>query len=153
MAVDRRHALRGIVVFAVAGFHLPEGAAQPATKEIVIGLLDASERPEWWAVLREQLRDLGYVEGRNVKFEQRYAKGNLDLLPVMAKELIQLKAAVIVTSGAAAAVAAQRVTRKTPIVMASGADQVSLGLASSLARPGGNVTGVSSLTSDLMAKR
>src|SRR5215471_9751749 len=151
--MDRRHALWGIVVFALAALHSPAPAAQPGAQEVVIGLLDASERPERWAVFRQQLRDLGYVEGRNVKFEARYAKGNLDLLPAMAKELVQLKVAVIVTSGAAAAVAAQRVTRKIPIVMASGTDQVSLGLASNLARPGGNVTGVSSLTTDLVGKR
>src|SRR5262245_26583715 len=151
--MHRRHALRGILIFALAVLRSPEPAAQPGAKEVVIGQLDASERPDWWAVFRQQLRDFGYVEGRNVKFEARYAKGNLDLLPAMAKELVQLKVAVIVTSGAAAAVAATRVTRKIPNVMASGADQVSLGLASNLARPGGNVTGVSSLTTDLMAKR
>ena len=88
-----------------------------------------------------------------MSFEQRYAKGSLDALPGLAKELVQLKVAVIVTSGAAAAIAAQRATDKIPIVMATGADQVGLGLAASLARPGGNITGVSSFTPDLMAKR
>src|SRR6516164_8415787 len=75
--MHRRRALRGIVVLALAAFHSPKPAAQPGTKESVIGLLDASERPDWWAALRQELRDLGYVEGRNAKFEQRYAKGNL----------------------------------------------------------------------------
>lgn len=128
-------------------------SAQSSAKKTVIGLLDGGERLEWWAAFRKQMLELGYVEGRNVNFEQRYAKGHIDLLPAMAKELVDLKVAVIVTSGGAAAVAAERASRKIPIVMASGADQVGLGLVSSLARPGANVTGVSSLTPDLMAKR
>ena len=127
--------------------------AQSAAGTTLVGLLDAGERAEGWDAFRQQLRQLGYVEGRNVRFEQRYAKGNLDLLPGLAKELVRLKVAVIVTAGASAAVAAQRATSKAPIVMATGSDQVALGLASTLARPGGNVTGVSSITPDLMAKR
>ena len=86
-------------------------------------------------------------------FERRYAKGKLESLPALANELVQLKVAVIVTSSSVAAIAAQRATRRIPIVMASGGDQVSRGLASSLAHPGGNVTGVATLSSDLMAKR
>jgi putative ABC transport system substrate-binding protein len=145
--------LAAIAAALPAVVHVSRSSAQSGAKVTVIGLLDAGERLEWWDAFRQQLRELGYVEGRNMRLEQRYAKGNLDLLPGLAKELVQLKVAVIVTSGAAAAVAAQRVTRTIPIVMATGTDQVSLGLAASLARPGGNVTGVSTLTSDLMAKR
>jgi putative ABC transport system substrate-binding protein len=151
--MKRRQALSGIVGFALALLQGPRLSAQPSTRGTAIGLLDAGEHLEWWDAFRQQLRELGYVEGRNVSFEQRYAKGKLEELPALAKEVIQLKVAVIVTSGAAAAVAAQRATRKIPIVMASGTDQVSLGLAASLARPGSNVTGLSSLTSDLMVKR
>jgi putative ABC transport system substrate-binding protein len=127
--------------------------AQPTAKATVIGLLDAGERLEWWDAFRQQLRELGYVPGRNLRFEQRLAKGNSEAAAAFAKELVQLKVAVIVTSGAVAALAAQRATTKIPIVMASGADQVGLGLANSLARPGANITGVSSFTPDLMAKR
>ncbi|HVE48956.1 MAG TPA: ABC transporter substrate-binding protein [Casimicrobiaceae bacterium] len=119
----------------------------------VIGLLDAGERREWWDALRQRLRGLGYVEGRNVSFESRYAKGKMDALNALADELARLEVAVIVTSSSAAAVAAARATRKIPIVIASGGDQVGRGLASSLTRPKGNVTGVTSLSSDLMAKR
>jgi putative ABC transport system substrate-binding protein len=150
--MKRRQALCATVAFAFALLQTPGLSAQSSTRGTVIGLLDAGERLEWDA-FRQQLRQLGYVEGRNVSFEQRYAKGSLDALPGLAKELVQLKVAVIVTSGAAAAIAAQRATDKIPIVMASGADQVGLGLAASLARPGGNITGVSSFTPDLMAKR
>ena len=151
--MKRRHALCATIAIVVATLHSPGSTAQSSSKATVIGLLDAGERLEWWEAFRQQLRELGYVEGRNVTFEQRYAKGNLDALPGLAKELVQRKVAVIVTGGAAAAVAAERATRTIPIVMASGTDQVSLGLAANLSRPGGNVTGLASINSDLMAKR
>jgi putative ABC transport system substrate-binding protein len=83
----------------------------------------------------------------------RVAKGELELLPGMARELVRLKASVIATSGTSAALAAKRATTTIPIVMATGTDQVSLGLAQTLSHPGGNVTGLSTLTSELMAKR
>jgi putative ABC transport system substrate-binding protein len=152
--MKRRQVLRDVTGSFLALLCASQSGAQSSAKVMLIGLLDVSgERPELWDAFKQQLRELGYVEGRNVRFEQRYAKGNLDLLPGLAKELVQLKVAVIVTAGAAAALAAQRATRTIAIVMATGADQVGLGLAASLARPGGNVTGVSSLTPDLMAKR
>jgi putative ABC transport system substrate-binding protein len=151
--MKRRHVLCGIATSFLALLHSSRLRAQSSVKVTVIGLLDAGERVEWWDAFRQQLRDLGLVEGRNVRFEQRCAKANLDPLPGLARELVQLKVSVIVTAGAAAALAAQRVTRTIPIVMATGSDQVGLGLAASLARPGGNVTGVSTLTPDLMAKR
>ena len=151
--MKRRRILCLAVAFALPVFVAPRLRAQSSAKTTVIGLLDAGERREWWDAFRQQLRELGYVEGRNVSFETRYAKGNLEALFALANELVQLKVAVIVTSASAAAVAAARATRKIPIVMASGGDQVGRGLASSLARPKGNVTGVASLSSDLMAKR
>ena len=151
--MKRRQVLSEIVAFALLLLGVPELRAQSSAKTTVIGLLDAGDRREWWDGFRQKLRELGYVEGRNVRFEQRYAKGKLDALPALAQELVQLKVAVIVTSGSAAALAAEHATRKIPIVMASGGDQVSRGLATSLARPGGNVTGVASFSSDLMVKR
>ncbi len=151
--MKRRRAIGALIAITFAVLESPRSGAQSRAKEVVIGLLDAGERLEWWDAFRQQLRELGYVEGRNVRFEQRFAKGNLDALAGLAKELVELKVAVIVTGGAAAAVAAERATRKIPIVMASGTDQVSLGLAKNLARPGGNVTGLASINSDLMAKR
>ena len=151
--MKRRQALREIVAFALVLLQTSALNAQSGARVIVIGLLDAGDRREWWDAFRQKLRELGYVEGRNVRFEQRYAKEKLDALPALAQELVQLKVAVIVTSGSAAALAAEHATRKIPIVMASGGDQVSRGLANSLARPGGNVTGVASLSSDLMVKR
>jgi len=151
--MKRRHVLSGAVTFALA-FLLPNGlGAQPSTRKIVIGLLDAGERVEGWDTFRQQLRELGYVEGRNVSFEQRFAMGRTKALPALASELVDLRVAVIVATASAAAIAAEHATRKIPIVMATGGDQVSRGLATSLARPGGNVTGVTSLTADLMGKR
>ena len=151
--MKRRQVLSEIIAFALLLRGVPELRAQSSAKSAVIGLLDAGERRESWDAFRQKLGELGYVEGRNVRFEQRYAKGNLEALPALAQELVQLKVAVIVTSASAAALAAEHATRKIPIVMASGGDQVSRGLATSLARPGGNVTGVASLSSDLMVKR
>lgn len=151
--MNRRQAVVAIAASALALLQSTLPRAQSGAKGPVIGLLDVGERLEWWNAFRQQMRELGYVEGRNVTFEARYAKGSIDALPALAKELVQLNVAVIVAGGGSAAVAAQRVTRKTPIVIASGAGQVSLGLASSLSRPGGNVTGLSSLNSDPMGKR
>jgi ABC-type uncharacterized transport system substrate-binding protein len=119
----------------------------------MIGLLDASARLEWWAAFQQQLRELGYVEGRDVAFEKRYAREDVERLRAMARELVRLNVSAIVTAGTVAAVAAKRATSAIPIVMATGADQVSLGLVDSLARPGGNVTGVSSYASQLTDKR
>src|SRR5262245_17904996 len=96
----RRLTICAIVAFPIALGQSADSIAQKSGKRTRIGLLDAGERPDWWIALREQLRTLGYVEGRNVTFEQRYAKGNLDALPALAKELVQLNVAVIVTAGA-----------------------------------------------------
>jgi putative ABC transport system substrate-binding protein len=142
-----------MLVFGAAVLEAQRSSAQPRGQKSVIGLLDGGERPEWWDAFRKQLRELGYVEGRNVSFELRYAKGKPDALPALADELVRLNVAVIVTSATSAALAAERATRTIPIVMASGGDQVSRGLATSMSRPGGNVTGVASLTADLMGKR
>ena len=108
---------------------------------------------EWWAAFRERLRDLGYVEGRNVAFEPRYARGNFDRLPALAEDLVRVKVTAIVTSGRVATQAAMRATGTIPIVTATGDDPVNAGLVASLGRPGGNVTGVTSLRTGLIGKR
>ena len=99
------------------------------------------------------LRDLGYVEGRNVVIEYRYAEGKLERLPALAAELVALKVDVIVAAGTLAALAAKQATRTLPIVFAAAADPVTDGLVTSLARPGGNVTGLSNLAPELVGKR
>ncbi len=132
--------------------------AQKAGKVYRIGFLDFRLRstttdPRLIA-LRQGLRELGYVEGQNLVFEYRSAKGKRERLPEVAAELVRLKVDVIVTSGNARAIrAAKRATRTIPIVMPGGGlDPVEAGFVMSLARPGGNITGLTNLASDLHAR-
>ena len=102
---------------------------------------------------RQGLRDLGYIEGGNVVIESRDAEGKLERLPALAAELVALKVDVIVAPSTPAALAAKQATRTLPIVFAAVADPVARGLVTSLARPGGNVTGSSNLAPELVGKR
>ena len=102
--------------------------------------------------LRAGLREIGYVEGKNFVIESRFAEGNPERLPALAAELVGLKVDLILAAGVPAVVAARGATRTIPIVMAAGADLVALGLAASLARPGGNVTGQTSFVEAFNAK-
>jgi len=104
-------------------------------------------------VFRQGLHDLGYVDGRNVVIEYRDAEGKLERLPALAAELVALKVDVIMVGGTLAALAAKRATKTIPIVFASAVDPVTDGLVTSLARPGGNVTGLSALAPELFGKR
>src|SRR5262249_40338793 len=99
------------------------------------------------------LRTLGWIEGRNLLIEQRYTSGNTELLPTLAEELIRLKVEIIVAEGTVVALAVKKATNTTPIVVAKSGDPVRAGLVASLARPGGNVTGTSTLSPDLDQKR
>jgi putative ABC transport system substrate-binding protein len=146
--MKRRHALFGMAGLLAAGCALAQRAKIP-----VVGTLDGGERTAWWAVFRNGMRELGYVEGKNVLIETRFAKGNFSRLDALAGELVRLPVDIIVTTSTAAALAAKRATDTIPIVMASGSDHVSLGLAATLAKPGGNVTGLSTVATDLTAKR
>jgi putative tryptophan/tyrosine transport system substrate-binding protein len=131
--------------------------AQTSPKVFRVGYLVAGGRtPDGLAprTLRESLTALGYVEGRNIAYEVRFAEGKLDRLPELAAELVRLKVDVIATQGGLATVAATRATSTTPIVIAlSAGDAVATGLIASLARPGGNVTGMSDEVVQLSAKR
>src|SRR5262245_33583905 len=102
---------------------------------------------------RQGLRELGYTEGQDIVIELRFAEGKSERLPALVAELIQLKVDVIVLSGTPAARAAKQATSTIPIVMGTSADPVGTRLIASLARPGGNVTGLSTLGSDLSGKR
>lgn len=129
--------------------------AQSQTKVVRIGALTvgvARATPPVEAFM-QALRALGYVEGQNMVMEFRYAEGRIDRLPVLAAELVQLKVDVIVTEGNAAALAAKHATQTIPIVMAVAADPVKAGVVASLARPGGNVTGLTLIVPELSAKR
>ena len=129
--------------------------AQPPAKVARIGYLsllgDArSPNPE---AFRQGLRDLGYVDGQNIAIEFRFAEGKSDRLPDLAAELVHLKVDVIVTFIMAATRAAKSATTTIPIVMVAAEDPVRTGLVDSLARPGGNITGLSALATDLSSKR
>src|SRR5215472_265872 len=102
---------------------------------------------------RQGLRDLGYVEGKNIAIEWRSTDGNPDRTAALAAELVQLKVDIIVTAGSSATRHAKAATVTTPIVMAQDGDPVANGFIASLARPGGNVTGLSTLTPEISGKR
>ncbi len=128
--------------------------AQPAEKIHRIGILSAaSEVPQFFEALIQQLRELGQVEGKNISFERRYAAGDLDRLPTFAAELVKEQVDLIVAVTVPAVMAAKKASTTVPIVMFNVPDPVSIGLVESLARPGGNVTGLSSLGGDLSSKR
>ena len=143
------------VVFAVGLTLAPLVAeAQQATgQRRRVGLLNAAAPGQSEAVLREGLRALGYVEGTNLVIDARAADGRVERLPALMRELLDAKPEVIVTFGTTAAQAAKAATTTTPIVMAFAGDPVGTRLVASLAKPGGNVTGMSLATSDLAGKR
>lgn len=132
-------------------------SAQPAPKVVRIGYLSAAGRTQDGGPprpFRETLGGLGHVEGRGILYETRFAEGKLDRLPALAGELVRLNVDVIAVQGGLAVVAAARATSTIPIVMAlSSGDAVATGLITSLARPGGNVTGMTDEVVQLSAKR
>ena len=129
-----------------------QSQATKAYRIAFLGTTTASEFASRTDALRVGLRDLGYVEGQNTVIEYRWANGDVDRLPTLAAELVALKVDVLVTH-AEGALAAKRATTSIPIVMAFSADAVATGLAASLARPGGNVTGSTVLIPEISAKR
>jgi putative ABC transport system substrate-binding protein len=160
--MDRRRfllvSLAGALVAPLAA------AAQPAGKVYRIGFLSPSSPsdPErlaspfgerGFAAFRQGLRDLGYVEGKNIVIENRWAEGRFERLPDLAAELVRLKVDVIVSVVTQASLAAKNATRTIPIVMVAPGDPLGSGLVASLARPGENVTGPSSMYADLVVKQ
>ncbi len=113
----------------------------------------ASSQASQLEELRQGLRELRYIEGKNIIIEPRYAEGKLDRLPALAAELVGLKVDVIVTAGPTATRPAKEATTKIPIVMAFDSDPVGSGFVASLAHPGGNITGLSSISAELNGKR
>ena len=131
--------------------------AQEGGRKYTIGIFSAgsehAEIPALTAAFFEALRELGWVEGKNVAFEHRYAENRLERLPELAADLVRRKVDVIAAAGTLAPLAAKRATTTIPIVMIAAGDPLGSGLVASLARPGGNVTGMSLMAPDLGAKR
>jgi putative tryptophan/tyrosine transport system substrate-binding protein len=144
-----------LVGLALASVHLAEGQQQATMAKI--GWLSAGTAasgtivldPQW---LRE-FRKLGYVEGKNITFEYRFADNELDRLPALAEELVGLKVDVIVTRGTPETLALKKATKTIPIVFFSVTDPIGAGLVDSLARPGGNITGFTTIEAVLAGKR
>jgi putative tryptophan/tyrosine transport system substrate-binding protein len=137
---------------------LAAAAAQPREKMPRVGYLSPGSssdpaRLRRFEAFRQGLRELGYVEGQNIALESRWAEGTYDRYPALAADLVCLQVDVIVTVGGAATQAAQQATRTIPIVMSVVIDPVGSGLVPSLARPGGNVTGLTVMASDLVGKQ
>jgi len=143
-----------LVVFFVANVSVAQ--AQQPTKVTPIGYLagpSLSAIADRVEAFRQGLRELSFVEGENIVIERRFADGKFDRLPALAAELVRLKVEVIVTGGGPATRAAKEATSTIPIVMAQDPDPVGNGFVASLARPGGNITGLSNLGPELSGKR
>ena len=149
--------MRVIGLFLALGLVLAPLAAeaQQAAKVPRIGWLAVNRAPNLHLseAFRQGLRDLGYVEGRNVVIEYRDAEGKFERFPALAAELVALKVDVIVALSTPAALAARQATKTIPVIFVALGDPVTSGLVTSLARPGGNVTGVSFLSPELVGKR
>ena len=150
----RRRDFITLVGGGIAAWPLAARAQQPAMPVIgfLSALLQATTAPDT-ATFRQSLAEAGYVEGRNLGIEYRFAEGQYDRLPTMASELLPRQVAVIVAMGTPAALAAKAATASLPIVFSVTEDPVKLGLVASLARPDGNATGVSFLLSELGPKQ
>jgi putative tryptophan/tyrosine transport system substrate-binding protein len=148
---------RLIVVAGALAVYPSMLSAQQSAKLPIVGFLTAGGSTaivnERTAATVQRLHELGWIEGRTITFEYRWAEGNVDRAAEIAEEFVRLKVDIIFTSSTPTAIAAQRATSAIPIVFVATANPVRSGLVASLARPGGNVTGISNQTSDLAGKR
>ena len=144
-----------LVLLAAAASSAPlMSFAQSSPKARRIGFLTPRSHPDpFFEAFRQGMRELGYVDGTNVTIEARYADGEYERLPALAAELISMNLEIIATYGTAAAKALQQNTKSIPIVVAAAVDLVGAGIVASLARPGGNVTGLSVIAVDLSPKQ
>jgi putative tryptophan/tyrosine transport system substrate-binding protein len=155
----RRLMRKGVIGFALSAMLLAlclPAKAQQAARIPRIGLLSPfspSATALWHQAFLQGLRDLGWVEGKNISIEYRYAEGRRDRLPDLVADLVRLKVDIIVTSVNTDALVAKKATRNIPVVMASAGDPVATGLVESLARPGGNITGLSQMAPEMAGKR
>ncbi|MBI4610411.1 MAG: ABC transporter substrate-binding protein, partial [Candidatus Rokubacteria bacterium] len=141
----RVRAIALTLTLALGLFSPPLSADAQQTKKMPrIGYLSIASAPDTHEGFRKGLRELGYIEGQNITIEVRYAAGKADRLPDLAAELVRLKVDVIVAVGTPDALVAKKATQTIPIITVASGDPVGSGLVASLARPGGNVTGLSS---------
>jgi putative ABC transport system substrate-binding protein len=148
----RRRDLFALLGTAPAFWPLGGAAQQPKMPTIGVLVVGSPGSQQFWQLFREDLRALGYVEGQNIRFEFRSDEGQASRLPELAAELVHLKVDLIVAWFTPAALAAKQATHETPIVMAFAGNPVETGLVQSLARPGGNVTGLSAVGAELAGK-
>jgi len=143
------------VIYALIVFCPSAEAQQPKTTARIgfLGATSSSVEAARIEAFRDGLRELGYVEGKNTVIEWRWAEGKLERLPMLATELVRLNVDVIVAGGSTSTGAAKKATNKIPIVTAQVNDPVGSGLVASLARPGGNLTGLSTLVPEISGKR
>src|SRR5215831_15731903 len=150
----RRREFIALLGSGVAAWPLVARAQQPAMP--VVGYLGSgtpTTQSQWVAAFVQRLRELGWIEGRTVSIEYRWAEGHTERAGEIAAEFVRRKVDVIVTSATTLVAAAKQATSVIPIVFATAGDPVGTGLVASLARPGGNVTGLSIQTTDLAGKR
>ena len=142
------------LLIALGALAMPlRSIAQPLSGIPRIGFLEPLVRDsDRYRAFLQGLRELGYVEGKNIAIEARFADGKLERLPALAEELVKLKVDIIVTQSTPGVRAARQASAMTPIVMVGVSDPVGSGIVASLARPGGNITGLSTISSDLSPK-
>jgi putative tryptophan/tyrosine transport system substrate-binding protein len=151
----RKNVIRLVLSAMLVALCSPAEAQQPTTIPRIGFLITSS--PSAIATrmdaFRQGLRELGYVEGKNIVIERRHAEGKFDRLPALAAELVRLKVDVLVSSGPTATRPAKEATSTIPIVMTFDDDPVGSGFVASLARPGGNITGLSTLSPEISGKQ
>jgi len=148
--LDRRSFLAGAISVIATPLVLE---AQPPPKVALVGVLWPLSDHPYLEAFRQGLRDHGYTEGQNIRLEYRYARGDDSALPGLASELVGLKVDIILTWGTPAAGAAKDATKTIPIVMGAIGDPIAAGIVTRLARPGGNITGLTSIAVELEEKR
>ena len=148
----RRREFINLLGGAAAAWPLAAGAQAQKDKVYRVGILSLLKRPSE-QVFRDAMRDLGYAEGKNVVYDVRYAEGNVDQLPSLAAQLVRPNVDVMVTAGGPAAEAARQTTTSVPIVLWGAGDPIGTGLITNVSHPGGNLTGITELSTELTSKR